>query len=260
MRLTFLALFIFASSLSAMGLESTSVVDNFCLDRRDISFVKDLTLDSKNLMPFNNRGGLGGGGVCWWHSRFQRNALYLTIYQPKLPKPKRAEVITLINQIRKAEKVITIAGYENFSEFAEENQNLIQSELERWQKSDSILHFSWLKGLSGKAVNSQEKMKEIMDAIYEEVEIQKNIAYTTVQIKGVAAHSWLVVRMNKTEDGYELEVLDSNLSDQTMFYNYQHGDTHLVYKGTPSFHFTPILGYTEEMKKINEIITNRCGH
>src|SRR5438270_754213 len=44
-------------------------------------------------LSFGNTGGIAHGGVCWWHSRFQRAAIYLTIFRPDLPKPSHRKAV-----------------------------------------------------------------------------------------------------------------------------------------------------------------------
>ncbi|MDD4975831.1 MAG: hypothetical protein PHY93_15850 [Bacteriovorax sp.] len=256
MKVTFLALAALACSFQVLAQTPSLSEESFCADRVDKNFIKDLTMDSSNLMPFRNHGGIANGGVCWWHSRFQRNALYLTIYKPELARPTQDEARELIKKIRSATEVVVIPGYSNFSEFADNNKALIQRELEKWQKGDGILRFAWVKGLSGAAEVTPDKMKGLMDQIYEEVEVNKNIAYNKLQIPGIVAHAWLVVHMEKVSGGYNLEIIDSNFARTTEIYRYHEGDTSINYHGY--FHFTPYLEQTNEMKKINKTILKKC--
>lgn len=257
MKVTLLALAALACSFQIMAQTPSLTEERFCLDRQDTNFVKDLALDSNNLLTFRNHGGIANGGVCWWHSRFQRNALYLTIYKPKLDKPSLDEARELVKKIRAAKDVVVIPGYKNFAEFANANEAIIQRELEKWQKGDGIIRFAWVKGLSGDSEVAPDKMKELMDQIYEEVEVNKNIAYNKLQIPGIDSHAWLVVHMEKVSGGYNLEILDSNFNNQTEIYRYHEGDTSIDYHGY--FHFTPYLEQTNEMKKINKAILKQCN-
>ena len=229
--------------------------EEFCLNRARPEFVKSLVTDSMNLMSFKNGGGISGGGVCWWHSRFQRNALYLTFYSPAKPRPESYEIPWLVRRIRNANEVVEIPGFSNFQEFSTFYQNEIQTELEKWQRFEG-LRFTWIRGLRGSASVSPEWMKELMDHLYEEVETRNHIAYQKLQMRGITAHAWLVINMTKLDDGYDLEILDSNFPDRTNFYQYKLGDTHLLYgRGR---HFTPYLEYVNEMERINSVITDTC--
>lgn len=257
MKAKLLAITLMFSSFQAFAQAPSMDRESFCRDREDKNFVKDLTLDSKNLMGLTNQGGIGGGGVCWWHSRFQRNALYLTMFKPNLPRPSTEEAKDLIKQIREANNVVIIPGYSNFNQFSFDFRNLIQRELNKWQKGDGVLRFAWMKGLAGEAVTESEKLKQLMDQIYEEVEVKNNIAYNKLQIPGIVAHAWLVVKMEKVSNGYNLEVLDSNFPSQTETYRYHEGDTSLTYQGY--YKFSPYLEQTKEMDKVNKTIADFCS-
>jgi hypothetical protein len=57
-----------------------------------------------NLFSFSNTGGILNGGVCWWHSRMQRAALYLTVYLPDMPPPSKPEVRRILCDLMTAQK------------------------------------------------------------------------------------------------------------------------------------------------------------
>lgn len=257
MKATLLALLALSCSFQAFAHGPSLSEESFCADRQDKNFVKELASDPVNLMTFSNHGGIANGGVCWWHSRFQRNALYLTVFKPELDRPSQSEARDIIKQIRHAKNIVVIPGYNNFAEFSEENEALIQRELEKWQKGDGILRFAWVKGLQGDPKVSPEKMKQLMDQIYEDVEVKNNIAYNKLQIPGIDAHAWLVVHMEKVEGGYDLEILDSNFPRETTIYQYREGDVDFNYHSY--FIFTPYLEKTNEMDNINKVIEKRCG-
>lgn len=228
----------------------------FCADRKSKNFIKDLTLNSDNLMSFRNQGGIGNGGVCWWHSRFQRNALYLTIFNPSkdFPSPERAKEI--IKEIRKGKKVIEIGGFRNFAEFTSAYFTDIQDELNRWQKNDGITKFNWVIGLAGQTAVAPEELESKMNDLYNYVVKGNNIAYQKLQMKGVVAHAWLVVNMSKTPEGYDLEVIDSNFPRSTNVYRYTKGMINFNH-----YHygeFVPYLERTKELSKIKEVVSQNC--
>nr|BDT26896.1 hypothetical protein BHI3_03620 [Bacteriovorax sp. HI3] len=257
MKSTILALLAFAS-MSAMAATATpsQSEEQFCADRDSSSYTKDLTKSYTNLMAFQNRGGLANGGVCWWHSRFQRNALYLTIYKPAEKKPTISEAEKLISKIRSGKDIIEIPGFSNFNEFSGAYRSLIQRELEKWQKSDGIVKFNWVIGLSGSNEVEAPKLKEMMDELYDYVEVQGNIAYQKLQIKGVTAHAWLVVNMKQVDGGYDLEIIDSNFQHQTTIYKYRDGMTSFnhYYYGN----FVPYLERKGEMDQLSMAILKKC--
>lgn len=230
--------------------------EQFCADRLQPAYVKDLARDANNLMSFKNHGGFRNGGVCWWHSRFQRAALYLTHYNPSAEKPDAQTAKQIIRTLRNANDVVEIPGFKNFLEFSTHFAKEIQNELESWQKFESI-RFTWIRGLRGSTRVHPDWMKELMDNLYEETEINKNISYQKLQMKGITAHAWLVVSMKKFDNGYDLEVIDSNYQNMTKIYQYRHGDTHLLYREKSPF--TPYLENTFEMERINTTIKEACA-
>ena len=229
MKNSFLILSALVCSFQVLAQKPSASEEQFCANQKDVSFIKELALDPNNLSSMRNRGGIANAGVCWWHSRFQRNALYLTIYNPELPKPSPGEIQALVSEIRYADSVVTIPGYKNFFDFTAENKSIIQKELNSWQFDDGVFDFAWLDGLSGDPEVSSQKMKSIMNSIYYDVEINNNITYAKLQIPGIKSHAWSIVHMNKVKDGYSLEVIDSNTVGYTERYEYREGDESIVY-------------------------------
>ncbi|MBC7714856.1 MAG: hypothetical protein H7177_16030 [Rhizobacter sp.] len=258
MKSTILAIAILACSFGAMASTTASQsMDQFCADRSDLASVKDLTASSDNMMAFQNHGGIGGGGVCWWHSRMQRNALYLTIYNPAEPKPSNAEAAEIVAKIRAGKEIVVIPGYRNFAEFSYEHQAQVQRELEKWQKGEGILKASWVIGLKGDSTVAASELKSMMDELYKYVAVDGNIAYEKLQIKGITAHAWLVVNMKKNSDGYDLQIIDSNFPSQTTVYRYTEGMTSFYHQYYGSF--TPYLERTGEMEKVALTVLKKCN-
>ena len=253
-----IALLILAmSSVSWAGTTPSQSEDSFCADRANPEFIKSLFDSSGNLISFRNRGGLANGGVCWWHSRFQRSAAYLTIFKPSENKPNEKEAQKIIDKIRAGKEIVVIPGYRNFSDFTYDYQPMIQLELEKWQKADGIAKFNWVMGLKGANEVSADKMKEQMDELYEYVEKEGNIAYQKLQIKGVTAHAWLVVRMKKVPNGYDLQVLDSNFPNSTSIYNYREGMTSMNHWSYGKF--TPYLERRNELEFVKLGVLKLCN-
>lgn len=242
-------------ALPAFGAVSSKNAQDFCSDREDPGFVKEIARSSENLMSFRNQGGFFGGGVCWWHSRFQRNALYLTYYSPDAEKPTRSEALVIIRNIRNANGVQEIKGFNNFLEFSTFFRAEIQKELEIWQRFETR-RGTFIRGLRGSSTVSPQWMEQMMGLLYEEVEINNNISYQKLQLAGVVAHAWLVVSMKKDDQGYDLEVIDSNYPNRTSMYRYNFGDTHLNYP----YHgeFVPYLEMENEMQWNRDSIKEFC--
>ena len=245
------------SSVSWAATTPSQSEESFCADRDNPEFIKSLFDSSSNLMTFRNHGGIANGGVCWWHSRFQRSAAYLTIFKPAEKRPTENEAQIIIDKIRTGKEVIVISGFRNFSEFTNRYESLIQKELEKWQKSDGVMKFNWVMGLKGANEVSAEKLKESMDELYDYVEREGNIAYQKLHIKGVTAHAWLVVKMKKVNDGYDLQILDSNFANYTSVYQYREGMTSFTHWSYGKF--VPYLERKNELSFVKLGILKICN-
>jgi hypothetical protein len=233
----------------------TSKVE-FCGRFEGTSVLSDLAIEPVNLMTFKNQGGLFNGGVCWWHSRFQRNIFYLSIFKPELKRPTSKEVKALIKEIRAGESVVTIPGFSTFSEFTELYKKEILSELESWQIYDGVILGSWIDGIKGDTKVRPEVLKGMMDKVYNYVEVEKRIAYQKLQIKGITAHAWLIVGMKNGPNGYEIGLIDSNNPKQTENYTYKVGDESFFEKSYGNF--VPYLEFTREEARLASVAAKYC--
>lgn len=235
---------------------STSAVE-FCAQRRDTNYLQDLMKDSDNHLAFRNHGGLIGGGVCWWHSRFTRNALHLAIYRPDMARPSVAQMRSIIKDIRRGNNVVIIPGFRNLREFSSHRvaAELIQKELEAWQRVDGFVRQQWIVGLMGSSSVSADELSKKMDDLYETVVLEKNITYQKLQLPGVVAHAWLVVDVDKTPDGYELQVHDSNYYG-IRNWSYREGMTDFRYSGFGNF--VPYTERERELRGIKSVASRFC--
>ena len=175
-------------------------------------------------VAFSNYGGLMNGGVCWWHSRFQRAALYLAIFRADLPRPTEAEARHLVYNLVNARQVTEIPGYANLYEFTRDWEYVIQPILEQWQRTDGFKRFAWIKGLSGKTKETPQNMKAIVEQIFDRVMNRHEVVYLKLQTPGIDSHSWLVYDMEKNYDGYTVTYIDSNFPASRTVYRYRNGD------------------------------------
>ena len=206
-------------------------------------------------MAFTNQGGMMGGGVCWWHSRYTRNAAYLVQFRPDLPRETDEKKIKkMVADIRKGKKIVVVPGYKNLREFSAVNYKEVQNKLEDWQETDGILHFQWVAGLSGSTKVDAGNLESKMDALYERIQ-KGEVVYQKLQMPGVVAHAWLVVGMERVSDGYKLEVLDSNTYRGPDVYKYTIGMDAFRYYGDD---FVPYTGKTKEERRLRKILNKEC--
>ena len=250
-----LVFLIFLAVTSLMNSSASAAVE-FC--NRTADDIKQQATDPEQRLSFANEGGLFNGGVCWWHSRFQRNSLYLAQYRPELEKPSREAAFALIRSIRHF-KVVEIPGYENLAGFSSDFQDLIQTELNRWQLDDGVVGFAWIDGLEGKIKDVDPSvLKNEMDALFNRVVIQKEIVFQKLPLPGISAHAWLVIDMIPQESDYQVKVIDSNYPDETKTIYFHMGDTHIVMDYT-GWTFIPEIDQLRDLPAIEANLHAYCS-
>lgn len=206
------ALFSFAQSVSAQLCQQTWQDFQVKLGQRE------------NRLAFTNSGGPMGIGLCWWHSRMQRNALYLLDFHPDQPQLTKDEAWERIKNLSDPNFVQSVNGFANLMDFSNAYWMEMHEYLGQWQMAESFLEFNWVNGLRGSSESDPDELREIMDELFTQVK-GGEVVYQMLQVPGVVAHAWLVYDMTKTDDGYELSVIDSNYSESQK-YSYRYGQTH----------------------------------
>lgn len=234
--------------------------EEFCEQASDLNYFKDLIYERANRMAFLNPAeGLANGGLCWWHSRLQRNAIYLTVYLPEHDRPTKSEARKIIRKLTKGEwfssrEVIEIPGYESWYDFSKDWWPEIVQRMEAWQIEEGVFGGDWLtRGLAGRSRVEPFVLKRRMRQIFEEVEHKQRIVYLRLQHPGISSHAWLVVDIKEHKDGYTLVYLDSS-KDKLETYRYFFGDEQFNARGG----FVPYIDRMPEMRMIEKAIDRYC--
>lgn len=233
-------------------------LQNYCDNSANIENVKLKAMDYFNTLAFRNHGGIANKGVCWWHSRFQRNALYLAIFRPEVTEDSESVVKEKIRKVRFGKELVVFNGFSSLYHLSSKYGHLIQRELEKWQKSDGIVKFKWVQGLRGKPELEASQMREMLDDLYERVVTKKQITYQKLQFKGITAHAWLVVEMERTANGYRLYVIDSLFPNDINIYDYEQGMTSFYYSLTGQY-FAPRTEFSNETSDVINVIKRNCN-
>lgn len=245
-------------SFSAMATNLPQSKDEFCGRFKTDIKIKDFSEVSTNLISFKNDGGLFNGGVCWWHSRFQRNLFYTTFFRPDLKRPNKEEIKNIIKNIRNATSVTMIPGYQNVADFTAENKALIQSELNSWQLYDGVVLGGWIDGIKGDTTTTSENLRLMTNELNDYVAVKGKIAYQKLQIKGITSHAWLVVNTKVNEqNGLDIGYIDSNDPIRTNLYTYKNGDQSFYIKGYGNF--VPYLEFKREEERISNTAKAFCN-
>ena len=240
--------FVFFSAPSALAVD-------FC-DRSREDLLHDFR-DPLNRVGFKNNGGLFNGGVCWWHSRLQRSAVYLSRFDPEQARPSQAEAQTIIRHLIRFDSVVLIPGYSNFRDFSSDYAELIQRELNLWQIKDGFINQEWARGIYGIPRMPADTLHARMDRIFERFKTSKPGLWMMAQIPGITSHALLLIGMDATDHGYDLKVIDSNHPETTRTLDYQYGD-HAIDLGKDTF--TPFLGFERDQMKIDRTLKAFCNH
>lgn len=245
-----------------LALVFTSIVNAdpapVCL--RDSTEMNRITRDSTMRLSFENDGGLGNGGVCWWHSRFQRAAWYLADFHPEKPKPSDREATRIIHRFAHLEGVIEVPGYSDFSSFSKDFEPLIQRELNQWQIRDGFINQAWIRGLSRKSEYNPRRAAQVMAKLYEDYlgdRSKNHVPWVKLQMPGLVAHAALILSIVRdAEANYTIEAVDSNFPDEIKTWNFEQGDTHIE---TIDYEkMMPFDGYERDLNKIDRSLRDFC--
>lgn len=242
--------FLFISLLSWSAFAS-----DFCGRRQPD--IRGLLLDSSSRIAFKNGGGLLNKGVCWWHNRLQRSSAYLVKYNPAGNPPDRRQVRQILTSLVQMNKVVVIPGYSDFETFTRDHQREVQAILNDWQKLDGFFNFEWIRGISGRSSLDGRAMLLRMKNIYNQFRSSPVPLWIMAQIKGVTSHSFLVVKMTMRENGYDMDVIDSNDPQKTIRIEYNVGDTFLSPPGE-KYSFVPYSGFQNDFRKISSALKEHC--
>lgn len=239
--------------LCLWSLTASIYAADFCGDRSEPSFAQERLKVVENQLSFLNAGGLANGGVCWWHSRFTRNASLVARFRPDLPRPSLGQARKLIHAIRLGKSIVDVPGYSDLETFSVDFQQAIQTKLEEWQAADGFWRGAWQTGLEGTTRVPAAKLSSMMDQLYARVRA-KQVVYQKLQLPGIVSHAWLVLGMTKEVDGYTLFVHDSNYHG-VRAHRYRLGMTNLLYGSDP---FVPYTEQTEELSALENVVRAFC--
>jgi hypothetical protein len=122
---------------------------------------------------------------------------------------------------------------------------------------DGVILGKWIDGLKGETRVKPELMQQMMNKLYNYVEVENKIAYQKLQIKGITSHAWLIVGMKKSLSGFDIGFIDSNNPKMSENYSYKFNDESFFDKSYG--HFVPYLEFTREELKILNVSKIFCG-
>jgi hypothetical protein len=156
-------------------------------------------------------------------------------------------------------RIVTIPGHTDFYSFTSQFPQEVQAVLDLWQKSDGVFHFSWIRGISGISKLDPDLMKKRMDRIFRAYLASPVPIWIMAQIRGISAHSMLIKKMHKSNDGYILWVVDSNRPLATIKLTYTPGEGNL-HTPVGNYTFVPYLGFQRDLRQIATNLKGHCGN
>ena len=159
-----------------------------------------------NLTSNHNTDGNLGTGLCWWHSKLQRSALYLTVFdQPDQPKPTRAEALHILAKLRDLKEVVSVPGFKNWFDFSLAYSHEFYQILNHWEMRD-IAQLQFLKGIRALKETDQVMLQKISD----EMNDYKRLTFVLLKRPLFDAHSWILQSFQLEGSDFKAEFIDSN--------------------------------------------------
>lgn len=167
-----------------------------------------------NLTANANASGPLNTGLCWWHSKMQRAAIYLAVFdRPAQPRPTQAEAIQIFKQLRDYKAVVSIPGFIDWNEFTEAFRLEFYQVLGHWEIQES-LRLGFVQGLRAEVPTSTQMLQKISD----EVNDYKRVTFLLLKMRYLEAHSWLVQSMDLKGSDFKMDFIDSNWSNHVTVY------------------------------------------
>lgn len=120
-----------------------------------------------------NEGGLFGlpTGICWWHSEFNRKAIYLSYFNPTDKRPIQSEEMAKIIRDIHHFKIVEIRGYSTFYDFImdpkfTERPIVLQKFLQNVMLADTV-KLNFLRNIDGRPNRLRESIGVYKDGKYE---------------------------------------------------------------------------------------------
>jgi hypothetical protein len=224
---------------------------------RTQSDIRQLLEEPTARISFKNAGGFFNGGVCWWHSRLQRSAIYLARFAPEKPKATAKQARGILLALRNMTQTVTIPGYSDFASFTRDHQATAQKILDDWQAYDGVFNAEWRRGISGNYSLPADQLEKRMKIVFDLVKSSPVPVWVMAQMKGITSHSFLILEMVETGTGYDLKVIDSNLPGKIRKVEYKFGQTTVTVIGS-KYAFVPYVGFQNDFRLITAAIKATC--
>jgi hypothetical protein len=269
--------FFFLLILLSLNSFAQSTKEKFCREHSSLKAIEKNMRNYENMLSMGNNSGFLGmkTGVCWWHSRFQRNLSYLVQMEPTLPAPSEKDVKEIVKKIIAGNEIVIVPGFSSFRNFTIKYEKFIQKGLNKWINTDFLVKQDWTRAFAGTGVMSvadfQNHLKETQEKFIE----SEGILFMVLQFNGPIAHSWLVTNMEKVKGGWNLSIVDSesalwiydifideNASSMVPSAKYPQNKAYYNAVGYTFKDYPQAVGYVyqqPELKRIKKVLGDYCA-
>ena len=263
-------------SLWAHKVSAETSKDKFCREHSSLKNIETRMRDYRNMVGVGNDSGFLGmnTGVCWWHSRFQRNSSYLVQMAPDQPAPTKKQAKELIKKIVSGKEVVVIPGHTDFRMFTHTYRKEVIGALRGWINRDFIIKQDWTKIFKGDAILSVGDFQNHMGNLHQEFIENDGIMLIILNIDGPIKHSWLVTNFQKNENGWDLSIVDSesalyvfdifiskDASSMLPSYKFEKNKEFLRSSAARIANYTGV-GYVHqqpELKRLKKVLSDYCS-
>jgi hypothetical protein len=215
----------------------------------DADFVETLRSDfMSERLGIANPDGDYKTGLCWLHSMFQRNAVYLTDFHPETgKKPQGAEVYALMRRIAEGRHVARIEGYHDVFDFTSNNTDVLTRVLNEMgnccamgnteRRGSTCGGYPFLECLrrieDGPPSRDPAVQGGKMEELYDIYLLRRRVMYLRVKLASFNAfvsHSALLTEMTREPndpmqplDHWRLKLIDPNLPLNSQIVEYKVG-------------------------------------
>lgn len=231
------------------------------------------TLDTADrTFLFNNPPGPTRSGLCWLHSRLQRNFAYLALWRPDLAEPSRPQILAIIDRIAHRRGVTEIPGFRNLGEFSLRFEAELVDAMVRMGVECVVNTNDCLARIDDSYRPSPQEFAGQMMWIYERyIQNPGEIIFVRTRalefehhvLRFFGAHSALILKMRplnaspfSANTGFEVEYIDSSDASHIMRSIYHFGDTSI--HGLSDHVWHSHYEYEGDIREMREQIRSYC--
>ncbi|HXH73564.1 MAG TPA: hypothetical protein VNJ08_01265 [Bacteriovoracaceae bacterium] len=235
-----------------------NIADRILGNSSDLKSGKSVTRMGETL-AFVNPPGPVNGGMCWLHTRLQRQFTYLANYEPKAKRPTHEEAMEIIDRIVQRKGVTVIPGFNDLYDFSAKYEKELTKAIDVMGWKCVANPNDCLSRVADSYVNTPAELKSTMDTFYSRTlnnpgaihSIKTRVIGESIKYSSpLSAHSLNILAMEPIRgksniigapgpiEGYKMRIIDPNLQHKVETVTYKHNDTTLKAGGLTILPYT----------------------